>query len=78
MRSPARVQGFFVYKCQGVPPRVADVTSFASLKAGEMERRLQSAWPCAKAVETFFAYNVVIRRATPFGKASFSENVIIA
>ena len=39
---------------QGVPPCVADVTAFASLKAGEMERKLQSAWPCAKAVETFF------------------------
>ena len=40
MRSPARVQGFFVYKCQGVPPCVADVTTFASLKAGRDERKV--------------------------------------
>ena len=38
MRSPARVQGFFVSKCQGVPPCVADVKTFASLKAGREER----------------------------------------
>ena len=51
---------------QGVPPCVADVTPFASSQGGrDGANVLHSVQPCAKAVETFFAYNFVIRRATP-------------
>ena len=51
---------------QGVPPCVADVTPFASLKAGEMERMCCTLCSLAqKPLKHFFAYNFVILRATP-------------
>ena len=61
---------------QGVPPCVADVTAFAFLKAREKEQKVALCTALRKSRWNIFAYNDVIRRATPLGKASFSENVI--